>query len=166
MNHLFYLFAATAALAGLLASIGIWSPSRLMVKIGALTTVALFLPASYVSFSDLLSRPKPVSLEWLQSGMSEAVVLGADLHEDHAIYVWLRMDDVEEPRAYMLPWTQKSAEQLFGAQRQAEADGTQVRMRNPFDNGDENAEPVFYAQPQQPLPPKHVASSQPVVYNR
>ncbi len=160
MTPLFYCFAAMVALAGLLGTIGIWSPRRLWVKGTALAVVAAFLPAAYVGYAELLSRPKPAQLELLRGQLTEAGVIGMDLREDEAIYLWLRLEGTNEPRAYVLDWDEQRARELHEAQRGAEANGTEVRMRKPFAGGGGDREPVFYAEPQRALPPKHVNAGQ------
>ena len=119
MIELFNLFAVSAALAAALAAISIWSHRKLWVKISAVLTTALFIPAIYLSYADLLSRPKPASLEWWNRDASEATVVGSKLREGEAIYVWIELAETDEPRAYRLPWQQELAEQLYGAQRVA-----------------------------------------------
>ena len=156
MIELFLLFAASTALAAVLAAISIWSHRRLMAKIAALVATALFIPMVYLSYGDLLSRPKPASLEWWHRDASEATVVGSKLREGEAIYLWIELPGTDEPRAYRLPWVQEIAKQLYGAQREAEKKGTKVQMRLPFKERTEDQEPLFYAQPQPPLPPKHV----------
>jgi hypothetical protein len=88
MTELTYIFGVVAVLAGALASISIWSPRRLAVKLLAVAGVTLFLPAVYAGFAQLLALPK---LEWWQANASEATVLAASLREDEAIYVWLQL---------------------------------------------------------------------------
>jgi len=156
VTELFHLFAASAALATALAAISIWSHRKLWPKISAVLATALFIPTIYLSYADLLSRPKPASLEWWNSSVSEATVVGSRLREGDAIYVWIEMADIDEPRAYKLPWQQEMAKQLYGAQREAEANGTKVQMRLPFADRVEDQEPMFYALPQPALPPKQV----------
>ena len=156
MIELFHLFAASAALAAALAAISIWSHRKLWAKISAVLATALFIPTIYLSYADLLSRPKPASLEWWYRSVPEATVIGSRLREGDAIYVWIEMADIDEPRAYKLPWQQKLAKQLYGAQREAEANGTKVQMRLPFADRVEEQEPMFYALPQPALPPKQV----------
>ena len=78
MNHAFYLFAASVGLASILAAISIWSPRATWIKVSTLVIAAVFLPVMYVSLVELLSRPKPIALEWAQRDLSEAVVLGTD----------------------------------------------------------------------------------------
>jgi hypothetical protein len=156
VTELFHLFAASAALATVLAAISIWSHRRLWAKISAVAATALFIPTIYLSYADLLSRPKPASLEWWLRSVPEATVVGSRLREGEAIYVWIEMADTDEPRAYKLPWQKEMAKQLYGAQREAEANGTKVQMRLPFGDRVENQEPLFYALPQPALPPKRV----------
>lgn len=154
MTELYILFAASTALAALLAMISIWSHRKLTAKVTALVATALFIPTVYMSYSDLLSRPKPVTLEWWHQDASEATVVGSKLREGEAIYLWIELAEADEPRAYRLPWAQELAKQLYGAQREAEAKGTKVKMRLPFRNRTDEQELLFYAQPQPPLPPK------------
>lgn len=165
MNLVLHLFAGSLGLAAALAAIAIWSPRALWIKVGALTITALFVPLTYASVLELLSRPKPVALEWVRSGAAEAKVLGADLREGERIYLWLRVPGVDEPRFYTLPWDQKLAEQLHKAQREAAEQGTDVRAKNLFKKapkGEEKA--VFYARPQEALPPKQASVYQPFVF--
>lgn len=154
MTELFYLFASSAALAAILAAITIWSHRKLWAKLSAVVATALFIPAIYLSYADLLSRPKPVSIEWWHQDASEATVVASRLREGEAIYLWIEMADSDEPRAYKLPWQQQMAKELYGAQREAQAMGTKVQMRLPFKDADRALDPVFYAQPQPPLPSK------------
>ena len=154
MTELFHLFAASAALAAILAAISVWSHRTLRAKLCAVAATALFIPTIYLTYADLLSRPKPASIEWWHQDASEATVVASRLREGEAIYLWIEMADSDEPRAYKLPWQQQMAKELYGAQREAQAMGTKVQMRLPFKDADRALDPVFYAQPQPPLPSK------------
>ena len=147
MRDLVPLFASLALLAAVLAHIAIWSPRRIWIKIGALVTTAAFMPVAYASLSAMLSRPKPIEMEWSRHQLADAAVLGARLEEGKAIYIWLAIDDVDEPRAYVLPWDKDLAKQLHGAQRTAQQNGTEVRMRLPFENSFDQRDQQFYAAP-------------------
>jgi hypothetical protein len=164
MTEVTLLFIVGAALVGMLSLISIWAPRRLAIKGTALTTAVLFLPVSYVALVDLLSKPKPVDLEWWQSEAAEAEVLASRMIEDEAIYLWLQLPDLSEPRAYVLPWDRASAEQLQQAMREAEQNGGGVQMRVPFEPSLEDREPKFYALPQPALPPKDLTDPEPEVY--
>ncbi len=166
MTELTYLFAAVAVVAGLMTSISIWAPRRLWIKVAAIGAAALFLPTTYASLSRLLSMPKPVQLEWWLANADEATVLASTFRENEAIYVWLQLADVREPRAYALPWNRDLAEQLQTAQREAAENQTQVQMRLPFEQSLEDREPKFYAMPQPQSPPKDVDQGTAQIYRR
>lgn len=164
MKELIYLIALWATIAGVLATLSIWSPRRLAVKIIALTLAVLVLPTAYASFTELLSRPKPLHLEWAQRTLSEATVLSAQLQEGEPIYLWLALPNLTQPRAYALPWNEELAKQLHRAQQQAENEGSNVRMRRPFENSLDPDEPLFYAPPQPPPPAKSEPEQTPLIF--
>lgn len=164
MTELVYLAAVAAGLAGLLATIAIWAPRPLWTKVTALSTTTLMLPAAYVGFVQLLSLPKPVTHEWWLSQADEATVLGSSAQEDVAIYLWLQLEGADEPRAYALPWSRELAEQLQEAQREAEQQQSELRMRVPFEHSLDELEPRFYALPQPAPPPKQPEAPAPQIY--
>jgi len=154
MSEIPGLFIVAAVLLCILATHSIWSPRRLRVKLSALFTTLLFLPLAYGAMVHLLSKPKPVHLEWWQANAAEAAVLGSSMREGQGIYLWLQMGDLVEPRSYVLPWDQELAQQLQDALREAEENGSGVQMRLPFEPSLDNREPRFYALPQPAFPPK------------
>jgi hypothetical protein len=156
VDSLNFLYAAAVLAAAALAGIAIRAPHGLWLRTGAVVLSGILMATAYAGFGELLGRPKPAKLEWAIRNTPEATVVAADMREGKAIYLWLRMDGAEEPRAYVLPWSMEAARQLHYAQGQAERNGTAVRMRNPFLSGEEGGERMFYATPQQPLPPKTV----------
>ena len=162
MSELSALFAVLGGLAFILANLAVWAPRRLRVKLGALITVAVFLPTAYFALSEMLARPKPVAAEWLRGALAEATVLGAQMQEGKAIYLWLALEGTAEPRAYALPWSEKIARQLHGARRSAEASGTRVKMRLPFQDSLDRRDRVFYAAPQPPPPEKQTPVQNPL----
>lgn len=131
-------------------------------------SVGIFLVLVGVVFGgtlELMSRPKPVELEW--RSIADANLLGASLREGEAIYVWLQIDGEDEPRAYTLPWNQDAAQQLQGALAEAEASGTGVVMaQTEYDAGLDDREPMFYAEPQPSMPAKDYegVAPEPIVY--
>ena len=164
MTGVTHLFTIATVLAAQLALISIWAPRRLAIKGTAFATATLFLPVAYLSFVDLLSKPKPVDLEWWLVEAEEATVLGSALREDEGIYLWLQLPNAAEPRAYRLPWSRETAEQLQGALREAEEQAGQLQMRRPFESSLDDQEPMFYARPQPALPPKDEAEPGPQIY--
>jgi len=153
MDALIPLFAVVVALTAALAGIAIWAPRALRLKLTALGASALLLPATYLSLTELLGRPKPVNLEWSRTVFTDVNVLATDIREGEAIYVWLQADGPAGPRAYVLPWDLNVARQLYAAQQSAQTQGTPLRMRRvDRTQSDDNVEPMFYAAPQ-PRPP-------------
>ncbi len=166
MDHVIYLFTPMAFLAAVLASISIWSRRALWIKVVALATTMLLIPTAYAGILDLLSKPKPVHLEWIAGSVEEAMVLSAAIREDEAIYLWLKIDGVGEPRYYVLPWDLGLAEELQEALREAAHNRSGVLMRFPFEPSWARDDPTFYALPQPALPPKFVdpAAPGPLLY--
>ena len=93
---------------------------------------ALFIPAAYASVSDLLSRPKPASIEWFHCNASEATVISARIVEGKSIYLWPPLSSEAEPRAYVLPYDKKTVKQLHEARKSPKRKGTKMRMKYPF----------------------------------
>lgn len=166
MTDVIPFFVVLGALSSLLASIAIWSGTKLRNKVVAVTIVAIMLPVGYASLVDLLSRPKPFSHEWLHRDLTQATVLGARLAEGESIFVWLELPGINEPRAYVLPWNEELAKQLHSAQAQAQEQGTEVSMRTPFKRTGDAQDEQFYAKPQEPLPVKQRPSESPVLFQQ
>ena len=154
---------AGGILAALLAYIAIWAPRRPWIKLTALATAACLLPLAYAGFAELLGRPKPVALPWAgTTDHTDATVLAARLQEGEAIYLWLGFDGLSEPRSYALPWNDALARELHGAQGEAKQNGTPLRARLPLRAELPREEPMFYAEPQPPPPPKAEAAEDPL----
>jgi hypothetical protein len=166
MDSLIPYFAILGFLAAILANIALWSPRRLRVKLAALAVTAVFLPAGYYGLTEMLSRPKPVDFEWARRSVPEATVLGSHMVEGKAIYLWLGLPDTATPRAYVLPWSEQAARQLHAAGRLAEEAGTEVQMREPFENSLDRREQVFYAPPQPPAPAKEIPGDAPLQFQQ
>jgi hypothetical protein len=154
MTQLIYLFAAVVVIASILAGVAIWAPRSMWVKAWAFCLTAALMPTAYAGFVELLGKPKPVTLEWARDAARQATVLGASLQEGKAIYLWVRLEESLVPRAYVLPWSRRQAEQLQDAMRQAEANGSAVRMRGLAEVSQDSERSLFYAEPQPALPPK------------
>lgn len=151
-------FVALAGAMGLLtaaiASMAVWWAPGWRRRAVVLALVTAILALHHLALAELLSRPKPVRLAWFENRADEAEVLRGVIREGQAIYLWLRLPGVDEPRSYALPWDRGLAEQLQKALMEAEENGTGVKMRLPFEPSWDNREPKFYALPQPALPPK------------
>jgi len=154
MDSLNYLYGAMVLVAAALGAIAIGTPRRLALRAGAVVLSGMLMVVGYASFAELLGRPKPASLEWASAAAGEATVVASDMREGKAIYLWLRKDGADAPRAYVLPWSMQAGKALHRATAEAEAKGTEVRMRLPLTAMEDESEPVFYVSPQPALPPK------------
>ena len=153
MDMLFPMFAAGVALVTTLVLIAIARSRPFWRRVAALACAGALMTLVYTGFVELLGRAKPVSHEWARRGVEEATVLASNLREGEAIYLWLKFNDMDGPKAYVLPWSKRAAKELRGAERQAKAQGTQVRVKRPFGRELETPEPQFHAEAQ-PAPPE------------
>ena len=112
---------------------------RLWQRATSATVFLVLIAVVYVGSVELLSRPKPLRLEWRDA--AQATVLGATLREGQGIYVWLEVAGADEPRAYVLPWDIQMAQQLQNAMQEGQANGTAVQMSMPFEPGLDDREP-------------------------
>jgi hypothetical protein len=164
MNPVLLWFGIAALIIGALASIAIWSPRDRRIKLGALGCATLMLPISYISLNDLLGRPKGIDMDTASAFAEQARVISSVVEEDVAIYLWLQLDGIDDPRAFQLPWDKQLAIDLHKAQQQAEAEGTKVKMRKLDEESLDEQEPVFYAAAQPAPPPKQAADDNPILF--
>ena len=132
MDVIFYIFAGSIGTAALLTSIAIWAPRKTPIRVLALAAMTLFMPIVYVQFVGLLAKPKPAAWAWLERDVDRAEVLSVSFDEGKAIYMWLRLNGMIEPRFYSLPWRQETAEDLEDAMEQATRTRSSVIVTNPF----------------------------------
>lgn len=147
-------YIVTGLLAGILALFAILAPRARTLKYSALVCTSLFLPLSYFVINDLLSRPKPLRIVVAKDYLNNSIVTASLMRENEAIYLWLQMPGVQEPRAFQLPWNEKMAIELHEAEREAEVEGTEVQMQLPPGDATDSEEPVFQATSHVAPPPK------------
>lgn len=158
MTDLTILFCVFVALLLILMWVGLRWARGFYARAAMLVLFAALLPVAYAAPASLLGRAKPVSLEWINARVPEARVLSATFVEGESIFLTLLWD--REPNLYQLAWDQRMAEQLQGALRDAERDGTAPMMRLPFERSWDRGEPRFYALPQPKEPDKVAPSGQ------
>ena len=136
-----------------LVLVGVWSAQHGAARLVMIVLFSGLLVFVFGGATSLIGRPKPVAVEWLAPQVEEATILGAHMIEPQSIYLTLMWGD-SEPRLYVLPWNQQTAEQLQRALTEAEENGTQAMMKHPFETTQDEQQPLFYAQPQPKLPDK------------
>lgn len=166
MDILFYIFAAAIGIAATLAAIAIRAPRPARGRALAIALTALFIPVAYLQFTELLSKPKPMSFEWFERNTKQAVVLGVSLHENESIYLWLQPDGSAEPRYYVVPWNLRLAEKLQQAVDQATREDGTVILDKPFQKRslDEWGSINLGIEPP-PLPPLKQPTPPPRIFN-
>ena len=147
-------YVVTGMLAGTLALFAILAPRSWSFKSAALVCTALFLPLAYLVTNDLLSRPKQIQVVYAKEQLQDAVVTASVLRENEAIFLWLQVPGIAEPRSYQLPWDEQMAIELHEAEREAEEEGTEVQMQLPAEDSLRTDEPAFQATSHVPPPPK------------
>jgi len=166
MSLLLLFFVATIAVAAMLATVAIWAPRRPVIRFAALAVTVLFIPIGYLQLTEMLARPKPIAFEWFRRHVEQAQLLGASLDEGRAIYLWLRIDQDVEPRYYVMPWRQETAEKLEDMIDNALRNNSTIILKKPFirkfmeDLGDLNANIV-----PPPLPPQKMPQPPPQIFN-
>ncbi|MDA1090116.1 MAG: hypothetical protein O3A85_07375 [Proteobacteria bacterium] len=162
MDILFYVFAGATGIAAALAALAIWAPRSTKVRVAAIVITTLFIPILYVELIEMLSKPKPMSFEWIERNTMDAVLLGTSLDEGNAIYLWLLLAGSSEPRYYKVPWNLKLAEKLEDAVDDAVLENSTIVLKKPFyrrsleDWGDLNVDIM-----PPPLPPQKAFPSAP-----
>lgn len=114
-----------------------WAPTRFVGVIA----VALLYTALWFALVDIMGRSKPILIP------IESQVISYYFAESRAIHVWLLIGD--EPRAYSLSWSMKTARQLMEANRLSGEGGTLIMRRS-----ESEGEWTFHAEPPVELPPK------------
>lgn len=132
MDAIYYLFGAALIVIAAQATIAIWSPRILWLRIAAVVATAVFVPLAYVTLTVLLSRPKPVDFAWFERNADKATVLGVSLDEGKAIYLWLQVHGHTMPGYYVLPWRQRQAEHLEDTLHAAVQSRATVVLKKPF----------------------------------
>ncbi|MFO1056749.1 MAG: hypothetical protein U1E53_07245 [Dongiaceae bacterium] len=153
MTSLILLFLAAVLVLGLYCLLAL--PRDGWRRIAGPALLAVLYAAVLVGGARLLGRPLP---SWLElPDQRDAELLSASFDEGKAIYVWLRVPWADEPRAYVLPWSEATAASLHDVMRQAEAEdggGSAAMMRAPFGARTPDQEHPAYLQPVAALPPK------------
>ncbi len=164
MNEIPTLLIPIVFICALLASISIWAPRRVTLKMTSLAAAIMIMPLGYAAMASLLSRPKPIALEWWLETSPQATVLGSTIREGEGIYLYLQLEGSDEPRSYVLPWDRELAEELQKAMREAQNNQSAVQMRLPFEPSFDDREPRFYALPQ-PAPLPKDGAPPPLIYD-
>ena len=136
-------FLILFALCTVLAWVAVFSRGRLWRKVAALLALLALIPTTYVVVNELLGLPKPASTAWLQDLSNYRRVIGYDIREDKAIYLWLAMPDGQESRLFSFPYEAGTVSRLQDAQERSEALASQLLARLVLNEGESRAKLEF-----------------------
>lgn len=165
-----FLFGIMSILVLILTWVSISHVKSLLFRTVLVVLFASFLPLGYISLTELIGRPKPISLIWIKNRIItnveelDAVVLGYTLIENKGIYLYLGVPNKTEPLSVILPWSKKLAKKLRKGMRNTREKGTKLRMRLNFEPSLDDSRQMFYEPPQPALPLKPVPKA-PLEYN-
>lgn len=115
--HVLLFFAFTVGTLGVLL-LAAWSRRETAYRWILILLGCGVIVVSYPTFVGLLSRPRTVDEEWYHRHVKEARVAGVFVDEGVALYLYLVLPGMNEPRSYKYPWNdenRKLAESLQDA---------------------------------------------------
>jgi hypothetical protein len=121
--------------------------------------------AAYPSMLNLLSRPKDVTEEWYHRHAAEALVSGVYVDEGVALYLYLVLPEMREPRSYKFAWndeTRNLAQSLQDSLEEAQGQG--VAIPQPFEPSLEREKPLTAHPVPQTAPPQKQQPDPPIQY--
>ena len=149
MTSALAIFTLSALLSGGFAILCMRAGQSAVGRVAIVGVLLALLGVMAVAGSELLGRPKPYAIELHRS--PDATLIAWTYREGVAIWVWAQVPGDVEPRSYRLPWSERGAEERGQATDEAGRDGTgRVILRMDYPPG----EPMAYAEPQPPNPPK------------
>lgn len=142
-QHVVY-FVLLALLIVALCAVVAWSRKERLYRWGAILCGVAILAGTYPASVNLLSRPRDVSEEWFNRNAKEALVTGVYIQEGTALYLYLKLPDVDEPRSYRFPWSEETRKLAQSVQEALESEEGQagVFIPNPFQPSLERERPL------------------------
>ena len=124
-------------------------------KISSSFLYMMFLLFILGCFLEIKGTPKNINHEW--RNINENTIISTYEDEPKAIYVWLISNESKEPKAYRLPWSIETAENLRKAKERAKANNTDIEIDTTKYEENDNVEMssvLFRDKPPKELPPK------------
>lgn len=141
MTALYISFTLAAALLAILK----WPKGKAALFVG----IVIVAPIIYF---DTLSKPKLLTDEWRTD--ERVKIIGYSWIEGEAVFYWLALPDIQEPRYYYEPWTEESKKRVEQMQEGAE-NKQEMEFINPFERSYENEQPkTIHPLPQPKAPEK------------
>ena len=155
MENLPILYLLHISLTGLLVVIAIWSRRAIGPRIASVVVLFALVLIGYFYLLNLLGRPQPIEHASFEGSEQDATVLATSIDEGKAIYLWLRIPGINQPRYYRMNWDHEVATSLKRAIDQSLRDNTSIQLNLEYETSLENRQmPKFYNLPQPRLPMK------------
>lgn len=164
-THIVY-FLLLALLIVALCAVVAWSRKERLYRWGAILCGVAIIGGSYPLMVNLLSRPRDVTEEWFNRNAKEALITGVYIQEGTALYLYLKLPGVGEPRSYRFPWsdnTRKLAQSVQEALDSEEGEGG-VTLDSPFQPSEEREKPLTAHPKPQSKPPIKKAPRTPLEF--
>lgn len=155
MENIPILYLVQVLLAGLLAVIAIWARRKIAPRVVAVLVLFSLVMVGYYSLINLLGRPQPYEHAFFKDVQEDAAVIAASIDEGEAIYLWLRIPGLRQPRYYRMAWDQQTATALKTAIDRSLRNNTSVQLNLQYEPSIEIRQmPQFYNLPIPSLPVK------------
>ena len=155
MENVPILYLLQTFLAGLLVAIAIWSRRKIGPRIATVMILFALVLVGYFSLVNLLGRPQPFEYASPKNSREDATVIAASIDEGSAIYLWLRIPGINQPRYYRMDWNHEAATSLKRAIDQSLRNNTSIQLDLEYEPSLETRQmPQFYNLPQPSLPMK------------
>ncbi len=163
MTYVFLIFSIIITLMVLFAFMTIWSRRDTVARSLSILLLVVSIPLLGIASMETLGWHKPIAAAWRLSG--EWLVLGSKMVVDEAIYIYVDVGG-GEPRAIVLPWNDRVAQQLQDAMRDSRKRGQEGAILEYEWDWLERGEPNFWALPEPPLPIPKGESPEPEILER
>lgn len=113
------IFALCFALVAVVCWAAVTAPGRVWRKAVALAALFTLIPAGYGATQALMGLPLPARVAFFDDFSEYRRVVGYDIHEDRAIFLWLDMRDGRPPRVFGFPYDLQTVARLQKAEERA-----------------------------------------------
>ena len=122
-------FIISFLLIAVIAWAAVMSHGRLWRKVAALISLVLLIPVGYFTVYELMGLPKPAHSSIFVDFTENHRVLGYDIHEDKAIFLWFEMPGGAKPRVFSFPYDTETVARLQDAEDDARATASELFAR-------------------------------------
>ena len=112
-------FAVCFALIAVVCWAAVTAPGRAWRKAAALAALFALIPAGYGATQALMGLPQPARIALFDDFSQYRRVIGYDIHESQAIFLWLDMKDGRPPRVFGFPYDLHTVARLQEAEERA-----------------------------------------------